>query len=149
MGKLSFHPIHPILEFIIIYTERCNWFLHSHQPVSDKVFASLQSFLRVHITNMNTRSEGKLAQHTDSRVNYLRKRETSPINFNKCYIAGMIDHSINFQINLFHNVSAPMSFHFLCFAPHSFDASCFVHALFILWEGAERKHGSQQQRKKL
>lgn len=61
------------------------------------------------------------------------KRKSSPIKFNKCYI-GMIDHSINlyFQINLFHNVSAPMSFHFLCFVPHSSDVCCSVRGLFVL-----------------
>lgn len=41
----------------------------------------------------------------------------------------MIDHSINlyFEINLFHNVSAPMSFHSLCFVLLFFPA-CSIHA---------------------
>lgn len=78
----------------------------------------------------------RTAQHTDSRVNYLahsemRRKKTSPIKFNKCYIR-MIDHSINlyFQINSLHNVSAPMSFHFLCFSPLS-RRCYFVYALFV------------------
>lgn len=87
---------------------------------------------------------------TDSRVNYLalfgngwrrERNKSSPIKFNKCYI-GMIDHSINlyFQINLFHNVSTPMSFHFLSFAPYSFDVVLYTFYLFCMFceSGAQK-----------
>lgn len=60
----------------------------------------------------------------------------------------MIDHSINlyFQINLFHNVAAPMSFHFLCFSPLVPCAVVsFVYALFIRYVLLKRSTTSAKE----
>lgn len=100
--------------------------------------------LRSYVYMNSPRAKRNEKRHgTDSRVNYLAlfgngwrtvRNKSSPIKFNKCYI-GMIDHSINlyFQINLFHNVSAPMSFHFLCSAPYSFDVVLYTLYLFCMF----------------
>lgn len=159
MGKVFFSRFS--LKFIIIYPKRCNWFLHSHQIVEGINFSHCY-MLKMLYGSKHTANEIERTRRTKQEWEKKHRlpcelfslwvkegeneKKTSPIKFNKCNI-GMIDHSINlyFQINLFHNVSASMSFHFRCFLP-LFVQCCFVYIrLFVLYESiSTQKKGKKK-----